>query len=61
VDWTRDVQFTWGGSDEKEAASDDRDAGFEDDGTLTGEIRFHLGDDSSFRARAACGGAEVRF
>jgi hypothetical protein len=32
-------------------ASGDGDAQLEDDGTLTGDIRFHLGDESSFTAK----------
>jgi hypothetical protein len=45
------VHFTWEGNDEMDPASGDGDARLEDDGTLTGEIRFHLGDTSSFTAR----------
>ena len=37
--------------DEMDEASGDGDAQLEDDGTLTGDIRFHLGDESSFIAR----------
>jgi len=32
-------------------ASGDGFAQIEEDATLTGEIRFHLGDESSFKAR----------
>ena len=32
-------------------ACSDGDAQIEEDGALTGEIRFHLGDESSFTAR----------
>ncbi len=46
-----DVHFTWEGSDEIDHACGDGDAQLEEDGTLTGEIRFHLGDESSFTAR----------
>ncbi|PZR09182.1 MAG: hypothetical protein DI532_20505 [Azospirillum brasilense] len=46
-----DVDFTWEGSDEMDHACGDGDAQLEEDGTLTGEIRFHLGDESSFTAR----------
>lgn len=45
-----DIHFTWEGSDEMDRACGDGDAELEDDGTLTGEIRFHLGDESSFTA-----------
>jgi hypothetical protein len=45
------IHFTWAGADEMDEAFGDGDAELEDDGTLTGEIRFHLGDESSFRAR----------
>ena len=45
------IHFTWEGSDEMDHACGDGDAQLEDDGTLTGEIRFHLGDESSFAAR----------
>jgi hypothetical protein len=46
-----DVDFTWEGSNEMDHACGDGDAELEEDGTLTGEIRFHLGDESSFTAR----------
>jgi hypothetical protein len=42
------IHFTWTGHDEMDEAAGDGDAQLEDDGTLTGEIRFHLGDESSF-------------
>jgi len=45
-----DVHFTWAGSDDMDEASGDGDAELEEDGTLKGEIRFHLGDESSFTA-----------
>ena len=45
------IRFTWEGSDEMDRACGDGDAQLEEDGTLTGEIRFHLGDESSFTAR----------
>jgi hypothetical protein len=41
-----------GGSDEMDHACGDGDAQLEEDGTLTGVIRFHLGDESSFAARS---------
>lgn len=46
-----DIHFTWEGSDEMDHACGDGDADLEEDGTLTGEIRFHHGDESSFTAR----------
>jgi hypothetical protein len=46
-----DVDFTWEGSNEMDHACGDGDAQLEEDGTVTGEIRFHLGDESSFTAR----------
>jgi hypothetical protein len=45
------IHFTWEGSDEMDHACGDGDAQLEDDGTLTGEIRFHRGDESAFTAR----------
>jgi hypothetical protein len=45
------VRFTWQGSDEMDPASGAGDAELDDDGLLTGEIRFHDGDDSTFKAR----------
>ena len=45
------VRFTWQGSDEMDPASGAGDAELDEDGLLTGEIRFHNGDDSTFKAR----------
>ena len=45
------VRFTWQGSDEMDPASGAGDAELDEDGLLTGEIRFHDGDDSAFKAR----------
>lgn len=45
------VDFTWAGHDEMDEASGDGFAQLEPDGSLTGEIRFHLGDESAFKAR----------
>ncbi|GGC73271.1 hypothetical protein GCM10011504_58330 [Siccirubricoccus deserti] len=45
------IHFTWEGSDEMDHASDDGDAQLEADGTITGEICFHRGDESAFKAR----------
>ena len=44
------VRFTWQGSDEMDPASGAGDAELDEDGLLTGEIRFHDGDDSTFKA-----------
>jgi hypothetical protein len=46
-----EVRFTWRGYDEGDEQSEDGIAELEQDGTLSGEIRFHLGDDSTFKAR----------
>ena len=46
-----DIHFTWEGSDEMDHACGDGDAQLEDDGTLTGELRFHRGHESVFTAR----------
>lgn len=45
------VRFTWQGSDEMDPACGAGDAELDEDGLLTGEIRFHDGDDSGFKAR----------
>ena len=45
------IHFTWEGNDEMDHASGDGDAQLEENGTLTGEIRFHHGDESAFTAR----------
>src|SRR4051794_24202833 len=45
------VRFTWEGSDEMDPASGAGEAELDEDGLLTGEIRFHNGDDSAFKAR----------
>jgi hypothetical protein len=47
---TDSIHFTWEGSDEMDHACGDGDAQLEDDGTLTGELRFHRGDESAFTA-----------
>lgn len=47
----RSIDFTWEGSDEMDPARGDGEAELEEDGTLTGEIRFHHGDESTFKAR----------
>jgi hypothetical protein len=45
------VRFTWQGSDERDPASGAGNAELGEDGLLTGEIRFHDGDASTFKAR----------
>lgn len=45
-----DVGFTWRGSDEMDPACGDGDAELDEDGSLVGEIRFHGGDESAFKA-----------
>ena len=45
------VRFTWEGFDEMDPASGAGSATLEPDGSLTGEIRFHRGDESTFKAR----------
>ena len=45
------IHFTWEGNDEMDHASGDGDAQLEEDGTLTGESRFHHGDEAAFTAR----------
>ena len=45
------VEFTWDGLDEGDRVSGRGSASVVDDGTIEGHVFFHLGDDSSFRAR----------
>src|SRR3712207_4423064 len=45
------VRFTWEGSDEMDPASGAGEAELDEDGLITGEIRFHNGDNSAFKAR----------
>lgn len=47
------TEFTWQGHDEMDEASGDGFAELEDDGSLTGEIHFHNGDESTFKARSS--------
>jgi hypothetical protein len=46
----RSIAFTWSGYDEMDEASGDGWAELEDDGAIEGEIAFHRGDTSTFRA-----------
>ena len=45
------ADFTWAGFDEMDEASGEGWAELQNDGSLIGEIAFHNGDESSFRAR----------
>ena len=45
------VQFHWDGNDEMDEACGDGWAELQPDGSLTGEISFHNGDDITFIAR----------
>jgi len=45
------ADFTWQGSDEMDPVSGDGWVELHDDGTINGEISFHLGDESTFKAR----------
>lgn len=44
------VDFTWDGHDDCDPASGRGWAGLEDDGSLSGHVFFHHGDDSGFTA-----------
>ncbi len=43
------ADFTWEGNDEMDQVSGDGWAELQQDGSITGEIRFHNGDDSTFQ------------
>lgn len=45
------IFFTWIGSDEMDEASGSGEADLERDGTLTIDLRFHLGDEAQLKAR----------
>lgn len=49
--YTDAAEFTWEGSDEMDRVSGDGWAELDDDGTINGEISFHLGDESTFKGR----------
>ncbi|WP_220817831.1 hypothetical protein [Amycolatopsis echigonensis] len=49
------VEFTWEGSDEGDQVSGRGWAVLVDDNTIEGHLFFHLGDDSSFRAKPFTG------
>jgi hypothetical protein len=44
------IDFTWVGNDEGDEVSGAGSAELDDDGSLIGEIRFHYGDESTFKA-----------
>ena len=44
--------FTWTSHDEMDETYGNGDAQLEDDNTLTGDIHFHFGDESSFMPSA---------
>ncbi len=48
---TDSIHFTWGAATTWTTPCGHGDADLEEDGTLTGEIRFHRDDESSFTAR----------
>jgi len=45
------IQFSWDGVNEMDEDSDEGWAELQPDGSLTGEIQFHNGDESTFIAR----------
>ena len=45
------VHFTFSGHDEMTELSGGGDADLESDGSITGAIRFHMGDEATFTAR----------
>jgi len=44
------VEFTWGGNDEMDEACGDGWAELQPDGSITGQICFHCGDEANFTA-----------
>ncbi len=50
------VEFTWDGDDDGDRANGRGWAVLQQDGSLSGHIYFHFGDDSGFRAVRAEGG-----
>ncbi|MGB6536630.1 MAG: hypothetical protein WBF58_11790 [Xanthobacteraceae bacterium] len=50
IRYTASAEFTWDGSDEKDRVCGDGWAALADDGTINGEISFHLGDESTFKS-----------
>jgi hypothetical protein len=53
------VEFTWDGNDECDPASGRGWARLEEDGTLSGHIFIHHGDDSGFKAARAGSGSQT--
>jgi hypothetical protein len=45
------VEFTWDGNDEMDQACGDGWAELQSNGSITGQIRFHDGDEANFTAR----------
>jgi hypothetical protein len=45
------IEFSWNGNDEMDEASGDGSAELQPDGTLSGQIDFHNGDEVLFTAR----------
>ncbi len=54
------VEFSWDGNDERDPASGRGWAKLEKDGSLTGHIYFHQGDDSAFKAIRLAGKTGIR-
>jgi hypothetical protein len=50
-DTSAGIDFTWDGNDEMDEACGDGWTDLQSDGSLSGKIRFHNGDDSDFTAR----------
>lgn len=51
VEGIEGVEFTWQGFDEGDEVSGRGWAALKSDGTMSGHLFFHLGDDSGFKAR----------
>jgi hypothetical protein len=54
------ADFTWEGFDEMDESRGEGWADLQDDGSLVGEISFHNGDQSTFRARAFDGSERAK-
>ena len=50
IDGNPGLEFSWDGNDECDPACGRGWAALQPDGSLTGHIYFHMGDDSAFRA-----------
>jgi hypothetical protein len=53
------VEFSWDGDDEGDQVSGRGWASVVDGETIEGQVLFHLGDDSSFRAKRFSAGDDV--